>query len=230
MREWKRNTLNNIDEKLSRVCKSSSLACSSSFFHVSIIHSLSQPTGQVHYQQLQVYTLLTLQPQRRKVFPWGVLEKVLKKVLTGSLWVMFSSLKRSCAQERCGVLTGWACHGSIHKIHRWCYLLWSHGLRVRAGWHSHKRREWMLGRQKLQMSSNWVIQILFLCHLEPFSFLFSLFLPHSTAFLGCEGLWWSGELFFPLVLFSTHHGSSLLLKTSPTFGFLIPLIFFYYAT
>lgn len=107
----------------------------------SSLDGLFPPGSQFHNQQLHAYILLALQPKGKSAFPPGVLQDVLKRVLTGPRWVMWSSLSKFCGQEGAAlwlVGSGSRDDGSSHETHR---------LRVKTRWHSQKRREWTLGRQ-----------------------------------------------------------------------------------
>lgn len=148
----KRSALTCISEKIIKSLQKSPFylaALISSVLASSSPAVFPPPCSQVHNQPLQAYILLTLQPQRKERLSQEVLEKLLTRVPTGPAWVVCSSQDKSWGQE-VSTLIGWVwvlgppteSRGKVGPSE-------THELRVRTGWHSQKRREWMLSRQKL---------------------------------------------------------------------------------
>lgn len=111
-------------------------------------------SGQAYPQQLQAYILLALQPQRKDCLASRTARKspqegfhwlsVCHVLIPGQiLWPGGSSAESE----------SWAHPQSLEVMSA---PKKPHRLRVRIGWLSQKRREWIPGRQGPQMPSHWV--------------------------------------------------------------------------
>lgn len=129
---------------------------------------------------------ILLSNQKRK--EWSSLHsrytKVLKIGLTGSSCVVYLSLNKFLWPEECSGLIGqaWITHSTCNRGVK-LSLSRSYGLRMKKGDREsrccqQKKREWMLDRQKEQMSTTWSCNV----HLASFLFFEYVLLQSSKGF------------------------------------------------